>query len=1136
MSTGTQGETRRGEGSPDNPAGGKARSPARSRRKRIRRILWMPLVAVPVGIVLAVVVVLAGLAVTERPVPLPVWAVAEVETRLNRALVVATGQQEDAAALSLGGVVLRVDQDLIPRLRLEDLRLLRGDGTPVAVIPEARFSFDTASALEGRLRLQTMRLVGPRFTLRRLADGRFDIALGPGMAARPVQGFAGLIDAAVAAFGHRALTQLTRIDAEAMTFVFEDRQAGRVWEMGDGRLTLANRAGDLALQMGVSLQGGGRGAARADLTLVARKADSAARLTATFDGVAAADIAVQAAPLTFLSVLDAPISGQISSALDAEGALSELEARLSLAAGALRPTATAVPVPFERAEMVFGYEPERERLDLRELNVQSAALSLRASGHADLPGVRTGLPRELLGQIRIGTVVIDSADLFEAPVTLEEGAIDLRIRLDPFTVDIGQVVLVEEGHPIRASGRVAVRPDGWAVAMDFAVEALTHDRLVALWPARLVPKTRQWVADNVMQGEVFNARGALRLRPGAPPDMMLGYDYRGVDVRYLKTLPPIRTGRGHAVIEGRSYTMVMPRGEVIAREGGSVDVSGSVFRVADILQKPARADIALYLKGALTPILSLLDDPPFQFLQKAGQTVDLGQGRARVRVDLNLPLRKGVKLPDVGVQVAGEVTAFRSDVLAPGRLIEADRLELTVDNAGMTIAGPGVLQGVPFEVTYRKGFAPGDRGLSRIDGHITLSHDNAAKLGVSLPEGLISGQGPARVALTLRQGEPPELRLASSLEGVGMAIPALGWSKGHANAGKLELVARLGKPASVERLFLQAAGLSAEGGLSLAPGGGLDRAWFSKLTLGRWLDIRAELRGRGPARPPAIVVTGGRVDLRGLPARPRGAAGQGAAGQGAAGPLTLALDELQVAKALRLTGFRAELAPGRGGLSGAFSGRVNGGVPVRGDLTPAANGSAVRIRSDDAGAVFSSARIFPNARGGHFDLSLNPRPGQGDYDGQLKITDISIRNMPALAEILSAVSIVGLLDQMNGAGLLFHEAEARFRLTPEMIRITSGAAMGASMGVSVDGTYHHDGGRLNMQGVISPLYLLNGIGAILTRRGEGLFGFNYALTGTAKDPQVSVNPLSILTPGMFRGIFRSPPPDAARRPVPEAER
>jgi hypothetical protein len=54
--------------------------------------------------------------------------------------------------------------------------------------------------------------------------------------------------------------------------------------------------------------------------------------------------------------------------------------------------------------------------------------------------------------------------------------------------------------------------------------------------------------------------------------------------------------------------------------------------------------------------------------------------------------------------------------------------------------------------------------------------------------------------------------------------------------------------------------------------------------------------------------------------------------------------------------------------------------------------------------------------------------------------------------------------------------------------------------------------------------MLNGIGQIFSKRREGLFGFNYRMTGAADDPRVSVNPLSILTPGMFREIFRSEPP------------
>jgi hypothetical protein len=80
------------------------------------------------------------------------------------------------------------------------------------------------------------------------------------------------------------------------------------------------------------------------------------------------------------------------------------------------------------------------------------------------------------------------------------------------------------------------------------------------------------------------------------------------------------------------------------------------------------------------------------------------------------------------------------------------------------------------------------------------------------------------------------------------------------------------------------------------------------------------------------------------------------------------------------------------------------------------------------------------------------------------------------------------------------------------------------MGVSFEGLYHSDTDRLDMRGVVSPIYVLNGLGSVLTRRGEGLFGFAYKLQGPAKTAEVSVNPLSILTPGMVRDLFRAPAP------------
>ena len=85
------------------------------------------------------------------------------------------------------------------------------------------------------------------------------------------------------------------------------------------------------------------------------------------------------------------------------------------------------------------------------------------------------------------------------------------------------------------------------------------------------------------------------------------------------------------------------------------------------------------------------------------------------------------------------------------------------------------------------------------------------------------------------------------------------------------------------------------------------------------------------------------------------------------------------------------------------------------------------------------------------------------------------------------------------------------------------------MGLSLDGVYDIATRYFDFEGVVSPFYLVNGMmGGIFSARREGLFGFTYRLTGTPENSAVSVNPLSVFTPGIFREIFRRPPPELAQ--------
>ncbi|MEQ3670100.1 AsmA-like C-terminal region-containing protein, partial [Pseudophaeobacter sp.] len=146
-----------------------------------------------------------------------------------------------------------------------------------------------------------------------------------------------------------------------------------------------------------------------------------------------------------------------------------------------------------------------------------------------------------------------------------------------------------------------------------------------------------------------------------------------------------------------------------------------------------------------------------------------------------------------------------------------------------------------------------------------------------------------------------------------------------------------------------------------------------------------------------------------------------------------------------------------------------------------------------------------------------------------------IKNAPSMAALLNAISVIGLVDELSGGGILFTGVEAKFRLGSTHLTLHESSAVGPSIGLSMDGIYDLNSGALNMRGVISPIYIINAIGRVVSRKGEGLFGFAFKLRGSADDPKVSVNPLSALAPGMFREIFRGKAPTVPGAPVEEPQ-
>ncbi|MFG6517038.1 DUF3971 domain-containing protein [Sulfitobacter sp. 1A13496] len=1068
------------------------------------------------GIVSAVVLVLlaalaTGAAVyfTGRPIPAPLWVQTRIEARIASAL--------PQARVDFGAMEFVIDEGWRPRVRLQNIFVTTPEGDEIVSFNEFKASLSMRSLLRGVAQPRAISLSGVVANLRRGADGRVSLSAGAGIAppereAATLPQLIGQIDEVLAA---PALSALRSVELRALTLRFEDARAGRAWTGDGGRLRLSRHGDALDLSADLAVLSGGAGVATLTANYSSQIGENAAIFGVTFDGVDARDIAAQGPAFSWLEVLRTNISGAVRSGIDSAGRFAPINASLQIGKGVLQPNPQTKPIPFDGAQSYFSYDPARQVLRFDEMSLDSPWVSGNITGSSQLGDVTGGIPGRMVGQFSLRDLRANPAEVYPETVALDQADIDFELSLDPFHLKLGRLEISDQGRNLRLDGALVAEPEGWNLSLDGRMDRLSPERLLALWPEGVKPKTRKWLDENLHAGRMRNLDLALRMAPGQAPQTYVAFDYAGAEVRFLKTLPHITDGSGHMSLLDNRLVVTVDAGEVIAPQGGAVTLDGSSFIIPDVRVKDGSPSvIRLNTRSTLTAALSLLNQPPMRVMEKAGLPVTLADGEAVLKGTLALPLKKGGKPEDVRYHFAGDLLALSTDTLVKDRSLQASKLSITANNDRITIGGAGRIDGVGFDGEWSQAIGPGS-DESRLTAQVALTPAGLEAFGVALPPGSLRGEGRGQIAVDLKKGEAPRFTLQSDLAGLGVFVPQLSWNKATKTKGELRLAGRLGETPNIDAFQLNAPGLRVAGSIDLAPGGALDRVQIDRLRRGDWLDIPLQLIGQGKGNPVQVVLGGGTLDMR----RAEFGGAEGQAGP----PMRVALDRLQITDTIYLTDLSGTFDTAKG-MDGAFTARLNGGTPVQGRVLPQAGRSAVRVVSDDAGGVLRSAGLVKQVVGGNLSLTLLPVGSGGAFDGQLTVSDVAIRDAPGIAALVNAISVVGLINELNGDGIYFDDVEANFRLTPNRLTLTEASAVGASLGLSMDGVYALDSGLIDMQGVISPVYMFNGIGSLFTRKGEGLIGFNYRLTGAAKEPSVSVNPLSALTPGMFRELFRRPPP------------
>ncbi|MDC3274127.1 AsmA-like C-terminal region-containing protein, partial [Candidatus Pelagibacter sp.] len=141
-------------------------------------------------------------------------------------------------------------------------------------------------------------------------------------------------------------------------------------------------------------------------------------------------------------------------------------------------------------------------------------------------------------------------------------------------------------------------------------------------------------------------------------------------------------------------------------------------------------------------------------------------------------------------------------------------------------------------------------------------------------------------------------------------------------------------------------------------------------------------------------------------------------------------------------------------------------------------------------------------------------------NSKLVIDNFKVKEIPALAKLLSLASLQGIADLLTGEGIRFTDFEMNFTKENKLMRINELYAIGPAISVLLEGYIQSDE-LISLRGTLVPARTINRtiasiplIGDFLIGKkvGEGVFGVSFKIKGHPKKLDTTVNPIKTLTP------------------------
>lgn len=1166
------------------------RAPSALRRRLLRALHWATLILGPVVLLSLAAAAIVYVRLMHGPVSLQTFR-AEIEHSINAEL--------DGFTAAIDDAVLTLAADYTVELRLINLRLSEADGDLVASAPMAAMELDKSALLTLVAAPERVFLIEPRLAVSYTAAQGFALAIadapageaaaaGPGPGATPAPEAAPPPAPLPPSF-HRI--DVARILAETSARARRGGAAtSRLRELGVRNATVSvSYDGEMSeisvTEASVDLEHmKRRSVISGTATLASEKgpwsiafhAEESERrnllkLTAEVQNLVPSTLARLSPELGLLDMLDTPMTGELALDLSSAGDLKSARLAVDVARGFIRlPSLASAPVLLDGGRLDMVYDAETRRLSIAPSTLDWGGSHMTVEGEMSSDPAAAGEPQWRFG-LRSVSGSISAPEFNVAPMPIDSFRASGRLIPSEGLMQLAALSLKAGGGEMSVNGEVigGAGHGTPSTRVEATLSPMPLATLKALWPRAAAPAARGWVGAQVETAILKSA--SLKVLSGRFLDTDQGEQAAGAagarerlsasmeiaDLR-MQPLPkslPLEANAALIRLENSTLEVTVPEAAIIASAEQRLPLKGVRFTIVDVRHDAPVAELAVKSQTTLPALIETLNHSQLHLTGQGPLPISGIDGKVDGELKIAMPLVSGASV--VKAEGKARVWDLKGGSKAHHVELQGGTIEINVSDIGVVAKGDMIVNGVVAKLNMHRilDAPPEMQPPIRISAKI----DNADRTQFGLDVNhLVQGEVPVEMTMAYLPDKPAAVHVTADLTNAELTFNTLAWRKVPGRTASVEFDVEMPDEATtlLKSFRLVGDSVAIDGWLQMDdkrevtafsfPNFSLNvvtrLAVEGKLTKERIWKISAKgstFDGKDVFR--SLIALGNTAETPVKPLNP-------AAGVDLAAEIDTVLGHSDVS----LRDYRVKLSErGEDLVSIDARGTLDGGKPLAVLLKPDGP-RTLYAESTDAGQAFKLFGFYPNVQGGRLKLEVDLKGrGAAEKSGVLWVEDFRVLGDPIVSEVYSSAegtpgSGEGARGKRNVAREVFEfqRMKVPFSVGHGQFVLDDSYLRGPLLGASIRGKVDFNAQRVSLGGTYVPLQGINAavcdiplVGPIVAGFDcQGVFGITYAIQGPMASPQVLVNPLSMFTPGILRGIMEMTSPNPQVQPLAEPQR